>query len=104
MRCEFGSKRSASFTVNEVASPFLRTMRSRSFATAVHIALWFVLYLALTHLGGKTPEFRVGDSASPLAPGPVPVASMASLFSPAQWLSPHGLTNLASPFLTTHFV
>lgn len=104
MRCEFGSKQSASFTVNEVISPFLRTMRSRSFATAVHIALWFVLYLALTHLGGKTPEFRVGDSASPLAPGPVPVASMASLFSPAQWLSPHGLTNLASPFLTTHFV
>jgi hypothetical protein len=29
---------------------------------------------------------------------------MTSLFSPAQWLSPPGLTNLSSPFLTTHFV
>ena len=84
--------------------PFLRTLRSRGFATAIHIGLWLILYLALTHLGGKPPDFRMGDSSNPIPPGPVPVGGMASLFSSAQWLGAQALTNAASPFLTTHFV
>ena len=79
-------------------------MRNRWFAIAVQVGLWFVLFLALTHLGGKAPDFRVADSSSPLAPGPVPVANMASLFSLTQWPNPQGLTNVPSPFWTTHFV
>jgi hypothetical protein len=79
-------------------------MRHRWFAITVQIGLWFVLYLALTHLGGKAPDFRVADSSSPLTPGPVPVANMASLFSSAQWANPVSLTNIPSPFWTTHFV
>jgi len=85
-------------------SPFLQTIRSRSFATAMHVGLWCVLYLAVTHLGGKTPEFHIADTSTPPPRGPVPVANMQSLFSPAQWPNPQTLTNLANPFFTTHFV
>jgi len=85
-------------------SPFMQTVRSRWFATVVHLGLWGVLLLAVTHMGGKTPEFRVVDSLTPPAPNPVPVATMQSLFSAAQWPSPQTLTNLANPFFTTHFV
>lgn len=84
--------------------PLLQTVRSRWFATAVHVALWCILYLALTHLGGKTPEFRIADSTTPPPPNPVPVASMESLFSSAQWPNPQTLTNSPNPFFTKHFV
>jgi hypothetical protein len=85
-------------------SPFLKTIRSRGFATCVHVALWFVLYLAVANIGGKTPEFHVSDSLTPPARGPVPIATMDSLFSPSQWPSPSGPTNVPSAFFTTHFV
>ncbi|HLH53784.1 MAG TPA: hypothetical protein VKY92_09230 [Verrucomicrobiae bacterium] len=85
-------------------SPLLTAVRSRWFSTAVHVGLWCVLYLALIHLGGKTPEFRVADSANPPPPGPVPVGNMEGLFSPAQWPSPSGMTNTHSAFYTTYFV
>jgi hypothetical protein len=85
-------------------SPLLQSIRSRWFATGVHVGLWCVLYLAVTHLGGKTPEFRVADLSAPPAPGPVPVANMESIFSPAQWPNPQTLTNVPNPFFTTHFV
>jgi hypothetical protein len=90
--------------VSEITSPFLQTIRSRWFASTVHAGLWCVVYLAVSHLGGKDPTFRIADSTMPPTPGPVPVANMQSLFSPAQWPNPQSLTNVASPFFTTHFV
>jgi hypothetical protein len=63
-----------------------------------------MLYLAVTHLGGKTPEFRVADSATPPSPGPVPVANMDSLFSSAQWPNTKVSTNIPNPFFTSYFV
>jgi hypothetical protein len=85
-------------------SPLLLAVRSRWFAVCVHAGLWCVLYLAVTHLGGRSPDFRVADSSAPPAPGPVPTANMDSLFSPAQWPAPKNITNSSNPFFTTHFV
>jgi hypothetical protein len=82
----------------------MQSARSRWFATVVHVGLWCVLYLAIIHLGGKTPEFRIADSSVPPAPGPVPVAAMESIFSPAHWPNSQALTNIPNPFFTTHFV
>jgi hypothetical protein len=87
-----------------MSSPLLQTFRSKWFATAVHVGLWLVLYLAVTHLGGKTPEVHVVDSSMPPAPGPVPVANMEGLFSPSQWPAPQSPTNAPNPFYTKYFV
>jgi hypothetical protein len=84
--------------------PLLRTIRGRWFAIGVHVGLWCVLYLAVTHLGGKTPEFHIGDSSMPATAGPVPVSKMESLFSATQWPNPQAATNGANPFFTTYFV
>lgn len=85
-------------------SPLLQKFRSRWFAMAVHLGLWCVLYLAVAHLGGKTPDFHIADSSTAPSPGPVPVAKMESLFSPAQWLNPQAATNASNPFFTSFFV
>ena len=82
----------------------LQTVRSRWFAIAVHVGLWCVLYLAVTHLGGKTPEFRLADSMTPSVPNPVPVTTMDALFAPSQWPNPRLLTNFSNPFFTKYFV
>jgi hypothetical protein len=104
MRFGFGCRRWGLFFASDMNSRLLESIRSRWFATVVHVGLWCVLYLAVTHLGGKTPEFRVADSSTPPAPGPVPVANMESIFSPTHWPNPQELTNVANPFFTTHFV
>ncbi|HTL17089.1 MAG TPA: hypothetical protein VL793_07625 [Patescibacteria group bacterium] len=87
-----------------MTSTFLQTFRSRWFTVAVHAGLWLILYLAITHLGGKTPEFRVADSMTPPPPSPVPVGNMEALFSSAQLSTPQTFTNLPNPFFTTFFV
>jgi hypothetical protein len=79
-------------------------VRSRWFATIVHIGLWCVLYLALTHLGGKTPDIQLAESTAPPTPNLVPISSMEALFSPAQWPSPQSATNYPNPFFTAYFV
>jgi len=79
-------------------------MRSRWFAIGTHIGLWCVVYLAVTHLGGKTPDFRIAESSASAPPGPVPVAKMDSLFSSGQWSIPQGGTNARNPFFTSYFV
>jgi hypothetical protein len=85
-------------------SSLLQTVRSRWFAVGVHLGLWCVLYLAVTHLGGKTPDFHIADSSTAPAPGPVPVAKMESLFSSGQWPNLRALTNASNPFFTSYFV
>ena len=79
-------------------------MRSRWFAIGMHVGLWCVLYLAVTHLGGKTPDYRIAETSTVASPGPVPVASMESLFASTQWPNPQGGTNSLNPFTTSYFV
>src|SRR6185369_2195034 len=104
MKFGFGCRRLVSFSGNDMISPLLQAIRSRWFSVGVHVGLWCVLYVAVTHLGGKTPDFRIADSSTVPSPDPVPVAKMASLFSAGQWPSPEAVTNLPNPFFTTHFV
>jgi hypothetical protein len=85
-------------------SAFLQMVRSRWFATVVHAGLWCILYLAVTRLGGKTPDIRLADTTTPSPPNPVPAATMESLFSPGQWPNPQAVSNFTNPFFTTHFV
>ena len=87
-----------------MAANFVQTLRSRWFAIGVHLGLWCVLYLAVTHLGGKTPQFHIADSASAPSPEPVPVAKMDSLFAPGQWAIPRAGSNTLNPFFTRYFV
>jgi hypothetical protein len=79
-------------------------LRNRWFVVGVHAALWFLLYLALTHLGGRAPEFREADAAANPAQSPAPVAGLARLFQPGIWPKSLVQTNLFNPFYTTHFV
>jgi hypothetical protein len=87
-----------------MSTSFAQVMRSRWFAIGTHIGLWCVVYLAVTHLGGKTPDFRIAESSASAPPGPVPVAKMDSLFSSGQWSIPQGGTNARNPFFTSYFV
>lgn len=84
-----------------MVTPLMQTLRSRWFALGVHLGLWCVFYLAVTHLGGKTPQFRIAESGTVPAPVPVPVAKMDSLFAAAQW--PGAATNDLNPFFTKYF-
>jgi hypothetical protein len=85
-------------------SPLMQAMRSRWFAIGIHAGLWCVLYLAVIHLGGKTPDFRIAESSTAPSPGPVPVAKMDSLFTSAEWPISQGGTNTPNPFFTSYFV
>ncbi len=82
--------------------PLMQAMRSRWFAVAVHLGLWCVFYLAVSHLGGKTPQFHIAETGTPPAAEPVPVEKLAALFGTSQW--PHALTNTVNPFFTKYFV
>jgi hypothetical protein len=81
-----------------------RALRSRWCVGSLHAALWFLLYLAVTSLGGKAPEFHEADAAAKSPQSPVPVAAIERLFS--QGLRPQSLrdTNALNPFVTRYFV
>jgi len=81
-----------------------RSLRSRWFAGCVHAALWLLLYLAVTNLGGKAFDFREVDSAANPAQSPVPVAALDRLVGPHVWPKGLGATNALNPFFTTHFI
>jgi hypothetical protein len=68
----------------------------------MHATLWLLVYLALTHLGGKAPELRDTDAVAP-PQSLVPVAGLERLFSPRIW--PQSLidTNKLNPFFTPYF-
>ncbi|HWI57637.1 MAG TPA: hypothetical protein VNZ22_10455 [Bacillota bacterium] len=87
-----------------MAATLTQTLRSRWLALAIHVGLWWLLYLALTHLGGKAPEFREARATAQATPCPVPVAKLHTLFAPAQWPKPLAETNALNPFLTSYFV
>jgi hypothetical protein len=70
----------------------------------LHAGLWLLLYLALTHLGGKAPDFREADAVANPPQSPAPVAGLEHLFLPGIWPKALVQTNLFNPFYTTNFV
>lgn len=87
---------------SDMSASLLQTMRSRGFALTVHAGLWCLVYLAVTHLGGKTPQYHIAESGAPATPQPVPVAKINALFTPGQWPQPN--SNSLNPFFTKYFV
>ena len=81
-----------------------KAMRSRWLAAGVHAGLWLVLFLAVTHLGGKAFDSREADSSANPPQSPVPVARLELLFSPAVWPKTLAETNTLNPFATRQFM
>ena len=71
---------------------------------AVHAALWLLVYLTASSLGGKTPEFREADSFSNPTQSPAPVARLDPLFTAGPWTNSFADTNSLNPFFTRHFI
>jgi hypothetical protein len=86
-----------------MASVLLQTLRSRWFVIGVHVCLWVLLYLAVTNLGGRTPDYHAASLYSPAQQNPAPVAKLVTLFSP-DWSKIVGQTNGLSPYTTAYFV
>jgi hypothetical protein len=81
-----------------------RVLKNRWFVVGVHAGLWFLLYLALAHLGGKAPEFREAAGVPSPLQSPTPVAGLGRLFLPGIWPKSLVQTNLLNPFYTLYFV
>jgi len=85
-------------------SATLHLLRSRWLTWGVHAGLWLLLYLAVIHTGGKTPELTEASASAPSVLTVVPVGRIDSLFSPGQWSIPLVRTKGLNPFYTYHFV
>ena len=81
-----------------------KTLRNRWFVAGVHACLWLLLYLTVTHLGGKAPDYRGADAAPNPLQSPAPVAGLEGLFSPSVWPRSLNETNTLNPFFTRYFV
>jgi hypothetical protein len=81
-----------------------KVFRHTWFVVGVHAGLWFLLYLALTHLGGKAPDFREAGAVTNPPQSPAPVAGLERLFLPGIWPKSLVQTNLLNPFFTTNFI
>jgi hypothetical protein len=83
----------------------MSTLRTRWFASAVHVAFWVLLYLTVTALGGKTPDYHDSPSSAPVE-SPVPIAKLNQLFAPTQRPSPPPTPDTNSPnlFFTRQFI
>jgi hypothetical protein len=81
-----------------------KTLRSRWFAGCVHASLWFLLYLGVTHLGGRAPEVRDAAAVSVPLQEPAPVGGLERLFSPDAWPKSLVDTNRLNPFFTRYFI
>jgi hypothetical protein len=88
-------------------------LRSRWFSGCVHAALWLLLLLVFTDIGGKRPQFRERpDPAAAVAPvpvakleiAPVPVAKLENLFAPVGQRKPVVDAGSRNPFDTTYFI
>jgi hypothetical protein len=82
----------------------LQLLRGRGFAIGVHACLWLLLYLSLTHLGGRTPDYHELEASSTAAQSPAPVARLGKLLAPGVWPRTVIETNSLSPFFTRHFI
>ena len=81
-----------------------KTLRSRWFVAGLHASLWLLLYLALTHLGGKAPGFGDADAGATTPQSPAPVAGLERLFSSEIWPKALTDTNRLNPFSTPYFI
>jgi hypothetical protein len=104
MKCASGSAPSVlCFAINMLS--LLQILRSRWFTWCIHGGLWLLLYFAVSHLGGRTPQFREGSGAAIPQQATVPVAKLEPLFAPGYVRKTiYNPTNAANPFFTKYFV
>lgn len=81
-----------------------RALRSRWFAACAHAGFWLLLYLGITGLGGKAPDFREAEAVTNPPESPAPVAGLEQLFSPGVWPKSLINTNVRNPFFTPYFI
>src|SRR4051812_23848640 len=82
----------------------LHLLRSSGFAVCVHVGLWILLYLSVSGLRGKTPDYQDSQAFSSPPQSPVPVARLEPLFSPGEWPKAPPDTNRVSSFYTPYFI
>ena len=80
-----------------------KALRSRWVVVGLHACLWLLLYLAVTNLRGKAPDFREADATGNAAQSPAPVGGLERLFSPDVWPASLIDTNTLNPFFTRYF-
>lgn len=81
-----------------------KALRSRWFVACAHAGLWLLLYLGITSLGGKAPDFRDAEAVTKPPQSPAPVAGLEQLFSPGVWPKSLVNTNARNPFFTPYFI
>jgi len=81
-----------------------KAFRNRWFVVGLHAGLWLLLYLALTQLGGKAPDFREANAVTSPPQSPAPVAGLDRLFLQGIWPVTLVQSNLLNPFFTTNFI
>lgn len=79
-------------------------LRSRLFSGCVHAALWLLLVLVITGVGGKRPDLREWRPDSTTVTTPVPVAKLATLFPSPGRTKPVAEAHSRNPFETTYFI
>ena len=80
-----------------------QTLRSRWFATVMHVGLWTLLAVALIQLGSASPEYLETTSHTSPAHSPVPVARLEHLFDAVPGSQPAAAPGGLSAFATTYF-
>ncbi len=78
-------------------------LRSRSFVYLLHAALWLLVVLTLTGLGGRTSQFSEVRARSAVPQTVVPMARFGKLFAKAAWATLPVAANALDPFFTRHF-
>lgn len=80
------------------------TLRSRWFSGCVHAALWVLLALIITGVGGKRPPYQAARPDPDAVIAPVPVAKLEGVFPSGiktNWPTDAATLN---PFFTTYFI
>jgi hypothetical protein len=81
-----------------------QTLKSRWFATFVHVGLWTLLAVALIKLGGASLPYLETSSYTSPAQSLVPVARLDRLFDSQPAATPVIAPGTPSSFATTYFV
>jgi len=82
----------------------VHALRSRWFIGGFNVALWLLIYLSASNLGGKAPPYSESESSgAPSQPLP-PVGKLAPLLGTGIWPKSVMDTNAISPFFTRHFI
>ena len=84
----------------------LQLFRTRGFALFVQVGLWCLLYLSITKLSGKAPDYSVVSPSTAPAQGLAPIARLGPLFGPSSAASAAQPANATAPnpFYTRYFV